>query len=479
VKRLGLSATVLLVTGLVPPASVLVAGAGAGARPAAATTTPVRNSVVGFGDGAGVNGQAPPGAAPAVAAAAAPDGDGVWLAAADGGVFAFGPSAGFHGSLGGLHLNQPVVAMAAAPDGRGYWLAAADGGVFGFGSAPFHGSLGSMPLNRPVVGMAATPEGNGYWLAAADGGVFGFGAAPFHGSLGGLRLNQPVVSMAGHGAGGYWLAGADGGVFSFGDAPFRGSQQSAHPAVAITAAEDAYWLAYGRRPLVPRVAAYAATRAGNVTAAVYDIANGQTDTFRPEVVEHTASTVKVDILATLLTQAQAANRALTDRERSLAAPMIQQSLDSAANALWVHVGGAGNIARFQQAAGMTRTAPPGNGVWGKTTTTALDRIALLRQLAFPSPLLTDASRAYVLDLMEHVTPSQAWGVSGGVPPGATVALKNGFSQIEGWQINSMGWVRGFGRDYLIAVLTDRNPSQDYGIQTVNGLSAIVWDAMAP
>jgi hypothetical protein len=33
-----------------------------------------------------------------------------------------------------------VVGMAATPDGNGYWLAAADGGVFCFGDAPFHGS---------------------------------------------------------------------------------------------------------------------------------------------------------------------------------------------------------------------------------------------------------------------------------------------------------------------------------------------------
>jgi hypothetical protein len=32
--------------------------------------------------------------------------------------------------------------MAAAPDGNGYWFAATDGGVFSYGSAGFAGSLG-------------------------------------------------------------------------------------------------------------------------------------------------------------------------------------------------------------------------------------------------------------------------------------------------------------------------------------------------
>ncbi|HLH27686.1 MAG TPA: hypothetical protein VKW77_02145, partial [Acidimicrobiales bacterium] len=78
----------------------------------------------------------------------------------------------------------------------GYWLAAADGGVFAFGSAGFHGSMGGTRLAKPVVGMAPSGDGGGYWLAAADGGVFSFGDAGFHGSLGGLPLRRPVVALA-------------------------------------------------------------------------------------------------------------------------------------------------------------------------------------------------------------------------------------------------------------------------------------------
>jgi hypothetical protein len=160
--------------------------------------------------------------------AAAPFGEGYWLASADGGVYAFG-SAGFHGSLGALRLQGPVVAMAATPDGRGYWLAALDGGVFAFGDAGFFGSMGGTPLNQPIVGMAATPDGRGYWLVAADGGVFAFGDAPFLGSMGGTPLVAPVTGMAAtHDGSGYWMVAADGGIFSFGDAGFYGSMGGAY-----------------------------------------------------------------------------------------------------------------------------------------------------------------------------------------------------------------------------------------------------------
>ncbi len=41
----------------------------------------------------------------------------------------------------------------------GYWLVAADGGIFNFGDAGFYGSTGGHHLNQPIVGMAATSSG--------------------------------------------------------------------------------------------------------------------------------------------------------------------------------------------------------------------------------------------------------------------------------------------------------------------------------
>jgi hypothetical protein len=81
-------------------------------------------------------------------------------------VFAYG-DAGFFGSTGGAHLNQPVVGMAATPSGGGYWLVARDGGIFSFGDARFFGSGGGPGLLEPVIGMAASPSGQGYWLAGS------------------------------------------------------------------------------------------------------------------------------------------------------------------------------------------------------------------------------------------------------------------------------------------------------------------------
>jgi Beta-lactamase enzyme family len=183
----------------------------------------------------------------------------------------------------------------------------------------------------------------------------------------------------------------------------------------------------------------------------------------------------VDILATLLHQTQA-HGGLSPGLQALAVPMIEDSLDSAADTLWDQLGPPA-IDAFDRAAGLTATDPPTVGWWAATPTTVEDRLALLRTVVFPNTLLTAVSRAYILDLMEHVTPLQDWGATGGVPGGVTVALKNGFALVADWQMNTTGWVDGDGRDYLIAVLTNGNETESYGIETVDTISAIVWRAL--
>jgi hypothetical protein len=184
---------------------------------------------------------------PIVGMAPTPSGKGYWQVASDGGIFAFGDAL-FYGSTGNIPLNKPIVGIAAHPSGRGYWLVASDGGIFTFGDAKFYGSTGRLPLSQPIVGMAAHPGGRGYWLVAADGGIFAFGDAAFHGSTGAVKLNKPIVGMAASGSGkGYWLVASDGGIFAFGDAAFHGSTGAVRlnqPIVGMvtTPLAKGYWL---------------------------------------------------------------------------------------------------------------------------------------------------------------------------------------------------------------------------------------------
>jgi hypothetical protein len=239
-------------------------------------------------------------------------------------------------------------------------------------------------------------------------------------------------------------------------------------------------------PLGP-VASYVSARTGTVLAAVYDVVTGQTWRLGAGPPQAEASVVKVDVLEALL--AEQGDRGLSASDRALAQQMIEDSDNDAATSLWYEVGGASEIRSFDATAGLTNTTPSSCVVcagfpwpgWGLTTTVPTDQITLLRQLVTPGPLLTSAERRYALSLMENVTPSQRWGVCGGVPAQVTVALKNGWLPLDNtdddWQVNSVGWISGRGRDYLIAVLTTGNPTEQYGIDTINQLSATVWDDM--
>jgi hypothetical protein len=242
-------------------------------------------------------------------------------------------------------------------------------------------------------------------------------------------------------------------------------------------------------PLSGTAAAYVAERSGTVLAAVYDVTTGQSWRLGDGPAQAEASIVKLDILETLLARQDGGS--LGEGDQALAESMIEDSDNDAATSLWDEAGGAEGIGAYNERAGLSRTTPsqcvtcagfPWPG-WGLTTTVPYDQLTLLKQLVVPGPrpLLSKAERSYALSLMENITPDQAWGVSGGVPAGVTVALKNGWLPLNDastdWQVNSVGWISGAGRDYLIAVLSTGNPTEQYGIDTINGLSSLIWSAM--
>jgi hypothetical protein len=146
--------------------------------------------------------------------------------------------------------------------------------------------------------------------------------------------------------------------------------------------------------------------------------------------------------------------------------------------LWNEDGGGGGVAGFNRLIPMPSTSPGPGGLWGLTRTTAQDQVALVRNVAYPNSVLGSSQRAYEQGLMQHVTSSQRWGVSGGVPSGVGIALKNGWLPVSGgWEINSIGHIFGHGKDYVIAVLTSGNPSMGYGISTIQGVASIVWSQL--
>lgn len=226
---------------------------------------------------------------------------------------------------------------------------------------------------------------------------------------------------------------------------------------------------------------YLRGRDGDITAALYNFTDKTTYLYRPGIAEQTASIIKVDILATLIWEEQGSADPLGGQDQEVAEGMIEDSDDDDATELWNEAGGSQPVSNFDELVGMIDTAPNTMGYWGETTTTAADQIELLKHIVLPNSLLDNASRVYELGLMENVVGSQRWGVSTGPPASATVALKNGWVPIvaDDWQVNSVGYINGFGRRYLIAVLTNGNLNESYGIDTIDGISRILWSELAP
>ncbi|QDY76843.1 serine hydrolase [Streptomyces qinzhouensis] len=187
-----------------------------------------------------------------------------------------------------------------------------------------------------------------------------------------------------------------------------------------------------------------------------------------------ASVVKVTVLGALLMTAEAQERGLTAREKTLAKAMITRSDNAATSSLWQSLG-TGRIDAFREAAGMTGTVPGRDGYWGLTRTTARDQNTLLRLLTTPNAVLTHASRTYALGLLRDVVPGQRWGTPAGAPAGAEVRLKNGWlpRAHDGWRVHSAGAFTVGGRTYHLTVLTEDNPAMGDGIATIEALSRAV------
>jgi Beta-lactamase enzyme family len=162
--------------------------------------------------------------------------------------------------------------------------------------------------------------------------------------------------------------------------------------------------------------------------------------------------------------------------------MIENSDDDAAQDLWDQEGGAVAVGAFDRLAGLTDTSLNQAGYWGLSTTTAEDQVTMVKTIAYGNAVLDSASRHYELGLMANIEADQRWGVSAGVASGVSVDLKDGWDPLDGdtdWQVNSVGWIDGDGRNYVLAALTEGNSTEGYGIATIARVARLIWNELGP
>ncbi len=190
--------------------------------------------------------------------------------------------------------------------------------------------------------------------------------------------------------------------------------------------------------------------------------------FAPDRVYVSASLVKAMLLVAYLRQI--GNRMPDGAERASLGPMVTSSSNDAADTIYYRVGDAAlhDVARR---AGMRRFSVA--GYWGNAHFSAEDQARFFNTI---DRLVPRASRAYARGLLSSIVAHQRWGFSR-------------YSLAHGWRTFFKGGWRGTGAGQLVheaalfergdarvsmAVLTDGNPSHDYGTATLREVARRIF-----
>jgi hypothetical protein len=239
------------------------------------------------------------------------------------------------------------------------------------------------------------------------------------------------------------------------------------PPASELAKQEAQWrhaFAAGER--------FARARGGRVSFSLVDD-QGQVHSHDGDSQYRSASVVKAMLLVAYLNQPRVANRPLDFGSRALLGPMITRSDNDAATRVHAIVGNPG-LAEVARNAGMRAFATA--DAWGETRITANDQA---RFFARVDGLVPDRHRAYARELLASVIPAQRWGIAAAVPTWVRIYFKGGWRPDEtGWLVHQVALVERGDRRVALAVLTDRDGSEGYGHESVEGVARRVLRPIA-
>jgi zinc D-Ala-D-Ala dipeptidase len=195
---------------------------------------------------------------------------------------------------------------------------------------------------------------------------------------------------------------------------------------------------------------------------------GRLHGFAPHRVYVSASLVKAMLLVADLRRL--GNRMPGAAERASLGPMIQMSSNDAADTVYYRVGDAA-LYDLARRVGMRTFSVA--GYWGNAHFSAEDQARLFRRI---DRLVPRKSRAYARGLLSSIVGHQRWGFS-------RFSLAHGFKTFfkGGWRGTGAGQLvheaalfeRGDTR-VSMAVLTDGNPSHEYGTETLRGVAQRIF-----
>ena len=146
--------------------------------------------------------------------------------------------------------------------------------------------------------------------------------------------------------------------------------------------------------------------------------------------------------------------------------MIRVSDNDAATAIYHHVGDEGlrELADKAQMADFRVSRS-----WGSARITAADQARFFAAL---DELTASEYRSYVRELLSSVVDEQAWGIPEVSRPEWATFFKGGWlTHGRGSLVHQVARLEKGGSVIAIAVLTDRDPSDSYGRETIGGIAA--------
>jgi beta-lactamase class A len=189
-----------------------------------------------------------------------------------------------------------------------------------------------------------------------------------------------------------------------------------------------------------------------------------------------ASSMKIPIMLTKLSQVEKQNRPLTDGEAQQLEAMIESSDNDAAESLYQEVGTASGVMDFLNSHELSGIIPDPT-TWGTSTASPQAMVDLLSALS-AGELLSAPWTAYALSLMQNVVPDQRFGIGDTAPRRSIVSMKNGWLLLDqGWAVNSSGIVQTPRITYILSVYTMGGASQEGSMRIIRTICRQIATAL--
>jgi hypothetical protein len=208
---------------------------------------------------------------------------------------------------------------------------------------------------------------------------------------------------------------------------------------------------------------YAEERAGVESFALVD-ERGKIHAYRGWKRAPSASLLKAMLLVAYLNRGSVKGRALTDADRRLLRPMIRRSDNVTATQVLGIVGASGldRVARRADMLHFQLRSP-----WGLSTTSARDQARFFYRI---DRLVPARHRAFALRLLKRIVPAQRWGIPPVRPRNWRLHFKGGWGSGTGRVTHQSALLLRDERRLALSVLTQWNPSHDYGTRTIQGIA---------